>query len=199
MAQDKTFPAFTRDKFIPLFDANTVRKLTGFGTPSTGLDLTRINKSTVFELAFNPQEETYQYIDSANDETSITSYQPSMDQEILVDGNNECYALLYEYAIKFPIGTEAVVPIVLVAPSVTDPDVNDALLWSGATLVCNTLNTQEKKLTFKLNLNGDHERGTATIADGKVTYVAPGQTESLQALSANVAQAQGAKSGKSDE
>lgn len=165
------FRDFSRDKFIPLFDANKIRALTGFGEVTEGLDLTRIDKSTVFEFGFNPQTETYGFIDSPNDETNLVSYQLSMEQEIVIDGNNPAYALLYEYSMAMPTGSDAEVPMVIVAPSVKDPTIMDAFMWEKGMLAPGAINTVDKKLTFTMNFNGEMQRGTATISNGKVTFV----------------------------
>lgn len=172
MAETVTFPAFDRSMFVPLIEANVIKKLTGYGTVGTGDDWTRIDKSTVFDLAFNPNTETKSYIDNKNDINELTSYTPSMEQEIVIDGNNPLYALMYEFAMAFPVGSDAEIPTMLVMPSVRTKDVMDAFVWRKALVTLNNLNTVDKKISFTLNLNGDMERGTATVTDGKFTYVA---------------------------
>lgn len=64
----------TRDLFIPFVDANAMKRAAGQeveAEPGT-YDWVRIDKSTIFSLAFNPQEETKGYIDAPNDTTYIT-------------------------------------------------------------------------------------------------------------------------------
>lgn len=154
------FPDFSRDKFVPCIDGNKIRRLIGQTEEGTGYAWARVDKSEVFDLALNPQEVTKAYIETANDETSINSYQPQLDQEIVIDGNNEVYSLMYEFFMHMPTGSDAEVPCMLIMPSVTDPDVADAYVWDKAILSPSNLNTVDKKLTFSMKLNGAMKRGT---------------------------------------
>lgn len=167
---DNTFPAFDRSMFIPFIELNKIRKLTDFGTPTTGEDWGRIGKSEVFDLAFNPQTETKAYIENKNDETTLKSYQVSQAQEIAIDGNDPIYDLMYELAMKFPVGSDAVIPVLLAAPSVRYQNAIDGFRWQDALITIGNLNTVDKKITFTLNLNGDVERGEVTVTDGKFEF-----------------------------
>lgn len=160
----------TRDLFVPLFDANTVRKALGLTVTDDSFDLTRIDKSTIFDLAFNPQEETSGYIDTANDSTEVTSYQPELPQEIILDSSNPCFKLLFDFCMTMPTKGDAVVPVVLVVPDMDTAEPTDAYLWREAIISPGDLNTVDGKLSFSLKLNGSIERGTASLADGKWTY-----------------------------
>lgn len=183
-----TFPAFDRSMFIPLIDLNKIYKLTGFKTAGTGYDFGRIDKSEVFELQFNPQTETKAYIVNKNDETSIKSYQTSMEQEIVIDGNNPIYAAMYEFAMKFPVGSDAEIPTLLCAPSVREAGKIDGYLWKNALITITSLNAVDKKLGFTLNLNGDCERGTVTKdEDGKFEFTPEDSTESQVSLQNEIA------------
>ena len=161
---DTRFTDFSRDKFIPLIDANFIRELIGWPKIETkdGHAWARVDKSEQFALELSPQTETKGYIDTANDTTRTISYQVSQEQEIIIDGNNEVYALMYEYTMHFPIGSDAQVPNMLIMPSVTDPKVADAFLWEEAMLTPVSIDTVNKKLTFTINYNGDWERGTGS-------------------------------------
>lgn len=162
--EDIRFSDFSRDKFIPLIDANFIRELVGWPKIETkdGHAWARVNKSEQFSLELSPQTETKGYIDTANDTTRTTSYQVSQEQEIIIDGNNEVYALMYEYTMHFPVGSDAQVPNMLIMPSVTDPEVADAFLWEDAMLTPVSINTIDKKLTFTINYNGEYQRGTGS-------------------------------------
>lgn len=158
------FPDFSRDKFIPIIDANTIRRFIGWDTEGDGFAWARVDKSEVFELALNPEENTKGYIDTANDSTFVEKYSTQMDQEIVVDGNNEVYALMYEFMMHFPTGSDAEVPCALIMPSVKDPsNAADAFLWKNAILSPSTLNTVDKKLSFAMKFNGAMERGTGAL------------------------------------
>lgn len=184
MAQTQTFPAFDRSMFIPFLEMNKIRKLTGFGTATDGDDWGRIGKSEVFDLAFNPQTETKGYIENKNDQTTLTSYQVSQEQEIVIDGNDQIYALMYEFAMMFPVGSDAEVPVLLAAPSVRTPGDIDGFLWRDALISLSNLNSVDKKLTFTLNLNGDVERGIITKGDdGKFTFTDATETQTASTFS----------------
>lgn len=169
-AEGTRFGAFSRDKFIPTFDANAIRKVIGWTPTEEEFDWVRIDKSEVYEYTLNPQTSTRAYIDTANDENMLDSYQKSMEQEIVIDGNNKAYQLLYEYMMAEPVGSDAVVPLMQIMPSVEDPAKADAWLYREGQLVPATLNTVDKKLTFTMNFNGKVERGYGENKDGKFTY-----------------------------
>lgn len=183
MADAVTFPAFDRSMFIPLIDANAIRKYLGIDPVGTGADYLRIDKSEIFELQFNPQTETKAYIVNKNDETSLTSYQTSMDQEIVIDGNNPLYSLMYRFAMKFPVGSDAEVPTLLCAPSVVTPGDIDGYLWEHALITIGSLNSVDKKLSFTLNLNGDNKEGSVTNEDGKFTFTEGGEVQTASLFS----------------
>lgn len=185
MAETQTFPAFDRSMFIPLIDANAIRAYLGEELVGTGHDWVRIDKSEIFELQFNPQTETKAYIVNKNDETSLTSYQTAMDQEIVIDGNNQLYSLMYRFAMKFPVGSDAEVPVLLCAPSVVTPGAIDGYLWEHALITIGSLNSVDKKLTFTLNLNGDNTEGVVTTTDGGFTFTEGTAVQSVSMFSAD--------------
>ncbi len=155
------FADFSRDRFVPLIDGNTIRRLVGMTTEGDDFAWARVDKSEIFELAFNPEENTRGYIDTPNDATFVEKYGLQMDQEIVIDGNNETYSLMYEYAMHFPTGSDAEVPCALIMPNVKDPaGAADAFLWRQAILSPSGINTIDKKLTFSMKFNGAMERGT---------------------------------------
>lgn len=156
---ETTFPDFNRSDFIPIIDMNTIKRLLGIETDD-GFAWCRVDKSEQYDFAPNAQTETKKYIDSKNDYTYISSYNPSMEQEIIIDGNNECYSLMHEYKIKFPTGADAEVPCALIEPSTMQVGVADALVWEKAMLVPGNTNSVDKKMSFTMNFNGDMRRGT---------------------------------------
>lgn len=156
----------TRDKFIPLIDRN---KLTG--SEIEGFDWTRVDKSTIFALALNPQEETYSYIDSANDTTVVNSYQPELPQEIVLDTSNKLYAAMFDFCMRMPLGSDAVVPCLLVAPDTSTGDATLGFLWENAIVSPQEINTVDGKLTFTMKLNGTVKRGTVEVSEGVYTFV----------------------------
>ena len=140
----------TRNLFVPLVDTSDTT------TPA----YKPIDLSTIFELSFNPQEETYSYICYANDSTEVTSYAPELPQEIVLDNSNPIYLWAKAKMFSFPTGSECQVPVLLAMPNDTTAEVTDGILWSQAVLSPGTLNTVDGKLTFTLKLNGDPTKGT---------------------------------------
>lgn len=160
----------TRDLFIPLVDANALQKAVDPSFTGTGYDWTRIDKSTIFELAFNPQEETSGYIDTANDTTYIKSYQPELPQEIILDNSNPLYKVMLPFCMKMPTGSSAEIPVLLVLPDMTTGAATEGHLWAKAVVSPGALNTTDGKLSFTLKLNGDKQLGTVTFAAGEATF-----------------------------
>lgn len=159
----------TRNLFVPLIDANTIKRALG-QEAETGYDWTRIDKSTIFALAFNPQEETSGYIDEANDTTYVKSYQPELPQEIILDSANPLFKVMFDFCMAMPTGGDAVVPMLLVVPDMDTAQPTIGHLWKQAIVSPTELNTVDGKLTFTLKLNGTKEVGTAALTDGKWTY-----------------------------
>lgn len=157
----------TRDLFIPLIDRN---KLTG--ASAEGFDWVRVDKSTIFALAFNPQEETFSYINAPNDTTEITSYQPELPQEIVLDNENPLYVAMKAFAMRFPVGSDAEVPCLLVMPNSETGEPTEGYLWEHATISVQDLNTVEGngKLAFTMKLNGVKKDGTVTASDGTFVF-----------------------------
>lgn len=155
----------TRNLFIPLIDKN---KLTG--TTSESYAWVRVDKSTVFELSFNPQEETFGYIDAANDSTEVTSYQPELPQEIILDNENALYAAMFDFCMSLPVGSDAVVPCLLVMPDTSTGEATKGYLWKEATISPQSLNSVDGKLSFTMKLNGELTRGTVAASNGSFTF-----------------------------
>lgn len=152
----------TRNLFVPLIDTNK-----GSGT----YHWVPIDLSTVFEFNYNPKTETVSYICTKADSTIITGYSPSMDQEIVLDSENPLYAFMDEFLNSYPVGTDAVVPVMIVRPALADGKPTVAQVWREATVQGGSLNSVDGKLSFTLALNGDPITGTVEgIGTGTVTF-----------------------------
>lgn len=150
----------TRNLFIPCLDTSEAKDGSGF---------VQIDKSTVFELAFNANTETYSFICNANDSTEVDSYALSMEQEIVLDNSNPMYNFVYPLCMSLPTGSNANVPVLLIEPdSAGEPTVGR--LWKDAVLVPDNVNTVDGKVAFTLNLNGDYTTGTVDLSGGKIKY-----------------------------
>lgn len=160
----------TRDLYIPLLDGDTIRKAIGQEPVGEDYDWTRIDKSTIFALAFNPQEETYGFIDTANDTTYTKSYQPELPQEIILDNENPLYKIMHEFCLAMPTGQNAKVPMLLVTPSMETGKPTEGRLWKECIVSPGELNTVDGKLSFTLKLNGEVTPGTVANEGGKFTF-----------------------------
>lgn len=156
----------TRDLFIPLLDRNKLTK-----SAVEGFDWVRVDKSTIFALGFNPQEETFGYIDSANDSTEVTSYQPELPQEIVLDSANPLFVAMFEFAMSMPLGSSAEVPCLLAMPDPAAPSKTKGYLWEHAMVSVSELNSVDGKLTFSIKLNGAKANGEVKVAEGVYTFV----------------------------
>ena len=165
----------TRNLFVPYVDANTMKRAIGETVEGEGYAWTQIDKSTIFALAFNPQEETLGYIDEANDTTYVKSYQPELPQEIILDNTNPLFAVMYPFCMAMPTGGDAEVP------DMTTGDATEGTLWKKAIVSPTDLNTVDGKLTFTLKLNGGFERGTVAVTDGAVTFTPKAQAAAFSA------------------
>lgn len=163
MPQTQTV-SLTRDKFVPLIDLTR-------GAEAGTYDWAPIDLSTIFEFAFNPSTETYSYICYPNDVTEITSYAPSMEQEIKITKDNPIYDFMLAYMREMPTGDAAKVPLMVVWPDKTTGASTVADVWDDAIVSPGSVNTVDGKLTFTLNFNGDRTTGTVSgIGTDTVTF-----------------------------
>lgn len=153
----------TKNYFIPFLDV--ARDMTGEAP-----NWTRIDKSTVFALAANPQTNDYDYICYAGPQTELESYKPSMDQEIATYRGNAMYDFIFSMYFDLDI-TEANVPALLVFPAESDA-ANTLPAWNcpNAQVVLNELNAVDGKITFTINFGGDIERGTVAVTNGRPVF-----------------------------
>lgn len=158
----------TRNLYVPCLDVNALA-----GTESTTPLWKPIDLSTVFELAMNPNEETYAYIKDANDYSEITGYAMNMSQEIVMESTNPIYAAMRPFMMSMPTGSAAKVPVLIVMPDMTTNEATVGYLWSDATVSPQAINSVDGKLTFNLNLNGTPQQGTvAGVGTDTITFTA---------------------------
>lgn len=153
----------TRNLFVPLID---VKKGAGDAPQWVPIDL-----STQFELSYGAQTDTKSYICYKNDSTEVTSYQPEMAQEIVLDNSNPLYKFMDEYLHSFPVGAAAKLPFLFVRPSLETGAATVGLMWKSATVTGDSLNSVDGVLSFNIALNGDPVEGTVEgIGTESVTF-----------------------------
>ena len=124
------------------------------------------------KISYNPTVTTEQYIDEDNAYSSVDSYAPSLD------GTQTCYKgePVFEYIEtlrqKRAVGTDLETEVLFVylydgTESAYKAEKNACVIQLGDYGGDGGGSVQ---LTYTIGLNGNPEQGTATIADGKVTF-----------------------------
>lgn len=156
----------TKDKVAPFLDIS--------GSVNTGSSWTpswkRIDKSTIFDLAFNPQSTTEDYIAYETPIEEISGYQPELPQEIALYRGNEIYDYIEELCYNLEVGDALRVPMLLLWPPQADGTIK-AWQIKDCRLLLSNYNSVDGKVTFTLKLGGTYDRGTATVADGVPVFV----------------------------
>lgn len=161
----------TKNKVIPFIDTSgTING--GTFTPTWK----RIDKSTIFDLALNPQSESVDYIAYESAIEEISSYQPELPQEIALYRGNEIYDFVEKLCIELPVGDSVKVPFLLCWPPKpkSSGSGEDIRAWQvkECRLLLSNYNSVDGKITFTLKLGGDIEKGTVAITSGTPTFTA---------------------------
>lgn len=149
----------TRDLYGPYIDLDR-----GASAASNKYKLGRVKKSTIFEFSSNAQEDTYGFIDSPNDTTEVTSYQPQLPLETVTESTDPIARFAQDYLFEFPLGADTQVPFILAYPLIDeDGEVDDTncnvIIWDEAVMSNLALNTVDQKFTWTEMLNGNPKRG----------------------------------------
>lgn len=149
-----------KHEFIPFIDTS---KTIGKSWEPTWK---RIDLSTIFALAANPQTTTADYISYETPVEEIDTYQPELPQEIALYEGNPVYDFVFGLFYDLPVGSDVHVPVLMCFGG------KDKKAWQlkQATLVLGELNTVDGKLSFTLRLGGDIDRGTYAIEAGVPTF-----------------------------
>lgn len=157
----------TKNKVIPFLDIS--------GSANTGNSWVpvwkRIDKSTIFDLAFNPQSTTEDYIAYETAIEEISGYQPELPQEIALYRGNAVYDYVESLCYNLEVGDALRIPFLLCWPPEEDGEIKAWQVKENRLLLSN-YNSVEGKVTFTLKIGGDIERGTVTISDGVPVFSA---------------------------
>lgn len=122
----------------------------------------RIGKSTICELSYNPQTETYDFIENRMPTVEVESYQLSMEQELQLTSGDPAFEFLAAW-FRDPnahIGENASVDFLWVW---NIPSGADFYAWRcDAKLTLNNYNTVDKKMSFNISIT-DYIQGTAAV------------------------------------
>ena len=156
----------TKDKVKPFLDiSGTIKK----GEDNWVPVWKRIDKSTIFDLAFNPQSTTEDYIAYETPIEEISGYQPELPQEIALYRGNEIYDYIEDLCYNLEVGDALRVPMLLVWPPQADGTMRGWQIKDCRLLLSN-YNSVDGKVTFTLKLGGTYGRGTVTEADGAPVF-----------------------------
>lgn len=140
---------------------------------STTPSWARVRKSTVFELSFNPEIETQDFIDQQFPSDILKYYKPTMEQETMLEEGDELFDYMFSLMDSLPTGTQAVRPVLLVFPKGAETPEGAFVAWKvDCTVSFTSYNPVEKKLSFSLSFAGDIQRGTAAFTAGAPTFTA---------------------------
>lgn len=122
----------------------------------------RLGKSTVFDIAMNPETETFDFIEDETPTELLKQYKPSMAQEIYLAEGEPAFDELFQMYLKKPVGTQAVRPAMIVYPKKGVAEKSFIAQQLNATISFNNFNPVDKKLTFDMKF--------ANIVNGEVTF-----------------------------
>lgn len=152
----------TKNKVIPFIDVSKT-----INSDSWAPEWKRIDRSTIFDMAFNPQSEPVDYISMESAVEEVSSYDLELPQEIALYRGNAIYDFIESMCINLPIGDDLKVPFLLAWPPKTEGATSvDGLQVKEARLLLGSYNSVDGKITFTLKLGGNRERGTISVAAG---------------------------------
>lgn len=155
----------TKNKVIPFLDISDSANKGGAWEPVWK----RIDKSTIFDLSFNPQSTTEDYIAYETAIEEISGYQPELPQEIALYRGNEVYDYVERLCYNLEVGDALRIPFLLCWPPEADGSIKGWQVKECRLLLSN-YNSVDGKVSFTLKIGGDIERGKVSIADGAPTF-----------------------------
>lgn len=132
----------------------------------------RIKLSSMLEVAVNAKTEDYDYISNENTVTEVINYQPSLSQENMCEEGDSAFDYLWGKFYDLPVGSEAETDGLIVFPKAGTTQGTFTAWKLPMTIILNSFNAVDKKITYDLKAAGDVVKGTVTVADGVPTFVA---------------------------
>ena len=131
----------------------------------------RIGKSTVFDLVLNAVTEENDFIEDEMATTDITSYKPSLAQELQCNKGDAAFDYLYDMFYNLPTGEDVKKNLLIVFDgNQGTEEAPEFRAWNTqATLTLDHFDSVAEKIYFNFAINSI-ERGTATVAEGKPNY-----------------------------
>lgn len=131
----------------------------------------RIGKSTVFELATNPNVVTNDYIEDEMPTDEVTYYKPSMEQELQTIKGDKAFDFMYDMLYNLPTGEDIKKNVLIIfAGDIGDVGTPKFNAWKcKASIQVTSLNTVDEKINFTISIISI-EKGTATVSEGAPTF-----------------------------
>lgn len=155
----------TKNKVIPFLDISDSANQGGTWSPIWK----RIDKSTIFDLSFNPQSTTEDYIAYETAIEEISGYQPELPQEIALYRGNEVYDYVERLCYNLEVGDALRIPFLLAWPPESDGSIKGWQVKECRLLLSN-YNSVDGKVSFTLKIGGDIERGKVEITEGSPKF-----------------------------
>ena len=138
-------------------------------------DWKRIMRSTIFDMAMNPQSSTEDYIAYETAIEEIFAYQPEIPQEVAMYRGDPIYDYVEDLIYDLKAGDALRVPALLLFPPKMDEEGNllgEIRAWQVKEnrLLLNNFNPVEGKATFTLKMGGTYDRGTVEVVNGKPVF-----------------------------
>lgn len=132
----------------------------------------RLKLSSRLEIAVNAKTEDYDFIDNENTVTDVSNYQPSLSQENMCEEGDSAFDYLWGMFYDLPVGSDAETDCLVVFPK-AGTTAGTFVAWKlPMTIILNSFNAVDKKITYDLKAAGDTVLGTVTVAAGVPTFVA---------------------------
>lgn len=130
----------------------------------------RIGKSTVFDLVLNAQTEENNFIEDEMTTTDITSYKPTLAQELQCNKGDDAFDYLYAMFFNLPTGEDVKKELLIVFDGM-DSDSKFKAWDTIATLTLDHFDSVAEKIYFSFAINSI-TRGKATVTSGTPSFTA---------------------------
>ena len=136
---------------------------------------TRVGYTTSGTYSLNPQTETEQYIKDDSSTTSVTGYQPSIDNPLVAHKDEPIFEFVHDLFKRRAIGSECETQVLFV--DIFDASGTSSITYgaqrNNCTVVVNDMGGDAGAnvvVNFDINVNGDPTIGTVTMTNGVPTF-----------------------------
>lgn len=137
---------------------------------NTGEQYKRIKKSTTFELQFEANTETFDFIADVNPTELTKNYKISLPQDITMIKGEPDFEFFYEKMYNLPVNPEVKAKVMIVFMFDGDKSLGYKAWETEAQIVYDNLNSVDSKINVNINFGGTIKLGTATALDGTPSF-----------------------------